>query len=134
MPIEKMLAEECDVLCLQETWLTKQDLGGLSDLHPGYVGVGEATTDLNSGLLRGCVTGGVAIMWRSCHGHLISEVRLGVDWAIGIEYRSADHYLYIINIYAPYECRDNEPLYLERMAYLSAFIDNLRFDMYISYW
>ncbi|ELU02426.1 hypothetical protein CAPTEDRAFT_204234, partial [Capitella teleta] len=115
MPIEKMLAEECDVLCLQETWLTKQDLGGLSDLHPGYVGVGEATTDLNSGLLRGRVAGGVAIMWRSCHGHLISEVRLGVDWAIGIEYRSADHHFYIITIYAPYECRDNEPLYLERM-------------------
>ncbi|ELU10933.1 hypothetical protein CAPTEDRAFT_212303 [Capitella teleta] len=108
-----------------ETWLTKQDLGGLSDLHPGYVGVGEATTDLNSGLLRGCVAGGVAIMWRSCHSHLISEVRLGVDWAIGIEYRSADHHFYIINIYAPYECRDNEPLYLEKMACLSAFIDNL---------
>ena len=125
LPVEKMLAERCDVLCVQETWLTKQDLGGLSSLHPDYVGAGEATTNLNDGLVRGRVPGGVAILWRACHGHLISELRLGVDWAIGIEYRSADQHFYIINIYAPYECSDNEPLYLERLAYLSAFIADL---------
>ena len=33
------------IICLQETWFTKQDLANLNALHPGCHGTGVATVD-----------------------------------------------------------------------------------------
>ena len=34
-----------DIVCVQETWYTKQDLEQLNSLHPAYHGTGVATID-----------------------------------------------------------------------------------------
>ena len=34
-----------DIVCVQETWYTKQDLEQLNNLHPAYHGTGAATID-----------------------------------------------------------------------------------------
>lgn len=44
------LLDECDILCLQETWLAKQDLDKLNALHKDFHGAGESTTDLSNTL------------------------------------------------------------------------------------
>lgn len=60
--VDKLL-EECDILCLQETWLPKQDLERLNTLHANFHGVGESTTDLCDKIAHGRIPGGVAILW-----------------------------------------------------------------------
>ncbi len=50
------LFKDCDILCLQETWLAKQDLGVLNGINSVFHGVGESITDLNK-LIRGCISG-----------------------------------------------------------------------------
>ena len=44
--VDKLL-EACDILCVQETFLPKQDLEGLNSLHEDFYGAGESTTDLS---------------------------------------------------------------------------------------
>ena len=41
------LHAECDILCLQETFIAKQDLEKLNTLNENFLRVGESTTDLS---------------------------------------------------------------------------------------
>ena len=56
---------ETDIVCFQETFYTKQDLPFLNCISPNFHGVGTATVDAESGIIRGHASGGVAILWRS---------------------------------------------------------------------
>ena len=56
---------DCDIIWLQETWFSKQDLEVLSSLHPEFHGTGVATIDYRDKLYKGHPSGRVAIMWRS---------------------------------------------------------------------
>ena len=79
------LLESTDILCLQETFLAKQDLDRLNTVNDNFHGAGESTTDLSMGILRGRIPGGVAIFWHKKYDPLISVIRLEVDWAIAIK-------------------------------------------------
>ena len=102
------LMERCDILCVQETFLAKQDLGGLNSIHRDFHGAGESTTDLSAKVVRGRIPGGVATMWNKKYDQLVNVIRLGVDWAIGIELCCNDKKIIILNVYTPYECMKNE--------------------------
>ena len=54
-PTVQMLLNDNDnaIICLQETWFTKQDLAHLNDLHPGFHGTGVATVDNRDALYHG---------------------------------------------------------------------------------
>ena len=52
--------QNCDILCLQETFLPKQDLAKLNSFSDNSHGAGESTTDLTMGIVRGRIAGGVA--------------------------------------------------------------------------
>ena len=124
--------ESCDVLCVQETFLPKQDLERLNSLHKDFYGVGESTTDMSEKIVRGRIPGGVAILWNKKYDQLVNVVRLDVDWAIGIEFNCSDRKLIILNIYTPYGCSQNEDAYLNRLAHIMSFIqDNLSTCIYV---
>ena len=55
---------ENDIVCVQETWYSKQDLEQLNSLHPAYHGTGVATIDNIDSLYHGHPPGGVSILWR----------------------------------------------------------------------
>ena len=59
--VDKLL-ETCDALCVQETFLPKQDLERLNSLHKDFYGAGESTTDLSTRIVRGRIPGGVAVL------------------------------------------------------------------------
>ena len=122
--VEKLF-KVADIVCLQETWLAKQDLAGLNSLNRNFHGIGESTTDLNDKHLRGRIPGGVAILWNTRHEHVISELRLNVDWAVGILIKVRDRLLAIINVYMPYEKYRNEREYINRLAFIKSYIDEL---------
>lgn len=112
-----------DILCIQETFLPKQDLGRLNSLNDDFHGVGESTTDLSMGIVRGRISGGVAIMWHKRYDPNISVIRLNVDWCIAIKVLCGNTVFIILNVYTPYECYDNEAEYLQRLAFIDSFIE-----------
>ena len=121
--VDKLL-EICDILCIQETFLAKQDLERLNSLHKDFYGAGESTTDLSSKIVRGRIPGGVAILWNKKYDQFVNVVRLDVDWAIGVEFNCNDKKFIILNIYTPYECYQNEGEYLNRLACVMSFIQD----------
>lgn len=88
--IVDQLLEHCDILCLQETFLAKQDLKGLNSISDSFHGAGESTTDLSLGIKRGRIPGGVAILWNKKLDSAINVIRLGVDWCIAIHLTQRD--------------------------------------------
>lgn len=118
------LQEACDVLCVQETFLSKQDLEGLNSLLKDFYGAGESSTDLSTRIVHSGIPGGVALLWHTKYDQLINVVRLDVDWAIGIQFKCGDKNFTILNIYTPYECSQNKDEYLDRLACVMAFIQD----------
>ena len=57
------LLEVSDIVCLQETWPTKQDLVGLNTISANFHGIGESTTDLNDKIVHGSRKD----TWWCCH-------------------------------------------------------------------
>ncbi len=69
------LLEERDILCLQRTWLSKQDLDKLNSLHMNFHGAGKSTTDLSTNIVQGRIPGGVAILWNCKYDMLVRVIR-----------------------------------------------------------
>ena len=66
---------ECDVLCIQETWLLDCSLHKLNTAHENYRGSGISGVDSSSDVLQGRPYGGEAILWRKALSQNISVVR-----------------------------------------------------------
>ncbi len=118
------LLNECDILCLQETWLAKRDLDKLNTIHKDFHGAGESTTDLSTKLIKGRITGGVAILWNCKYHPMVKVIRLNVDWAIGIDIYFSVKKISILSIYTPYESCEYEDEFLNRLAFTHSFIED----------
>ncbi len=64
---------------------TKQDLDQFNSLNDKFNGAGESTTDTGMDLIKGRISGGVAILWEKNLDLLVEVVRLDVDWCIAIQ-------------------------------------------------
>lgn len=120
--VDKLL-ESCDVLCVQETFLPKQDLEDLNSVHKDFYGAGESTTDLSTKIVKCKIPGGDAVLLHKKFDQ-VNVVRLDVDWAIGIEFSGGGKRFIILNIYTPYERPQNEDEYLNRLACVMSFIQD----------
>lgn len=99
--------QNADIVCIQETFLSKQDLDKLNSVNDDFYGVGESTTDLSLGIVCGRIPGGVAILWHKKYDSLISVFRLEVDWCIAIKVEHNKNVFVIFNVYTPYEFCQN---------------------------
>ena len=88
--------------------MCKQDLDKLNSINANFHGIGESTTDARDGFLQGRISGGVAVLWNIAYESHISELRLEKDWAVGIEIEYEKRKIVIINVYMPYQSRENE--------------------------
>ena len=59
------LFEKADIIALQETHYSKQNIKYLNSLHDHFVGIGAAKVDESEGVKKGRYPGGVAIVWRT---------------------------------------------------------------------
>lgn len=57
------LLQNCDILCLQEPFLTKQDLDKLNSFNDNFHRAGTSTAILTMVVVRGWIAGGVATLW-----------------------------------------------------------------------
>ena len=75
--------DSIDIICMQETFLSKQDLSCLNVIHKDYQGIGTSTSDTRDGLLKGHPSGGVAILYRNKQAKHITPIYFNLDWVIG---------------------------------------------------
>lgn len=62
----------------------------------------------------------------------MKSIRLDVDWCIGSQYTYKGSSFVILNVNTPYESRENEAEYLNRLAFINAFIqDNNKSSLYL---
>ena len=116
---------DVDIVCLQETWLSKQDLNCLNTLHVDFHGVGAATVDYRDGLRRGHNPGGVAIMWRKCLDASVEVLTYEVDWLTGIQISHDNKNYVILCVYMPYESIHNEDAFIENLGIITSIIDDI---------
>ena len=78
--VNTIMNKDVDILCLQETWYSKQDLSCLNMLHEDFHGIGASTVDYSDGLRRGHNPGGVAILWRNAYDKYLTPLALDLKW------------------------------------------------------
>ena len=117
--------DDIDIVCLQETWFSKQDLGSLNTLDSDGHDTGAATVDYRDRLCRGHNPGGVAILWRTCLDMHAACLNLDIDWLTGIEINYNNQKYVILCAYMPYESLDHEDLFLEHIDTLKAITEDL---------
>ena len=122
----KELQEICDVakiICLQEHWLSKQQLVTLSTIHENFKSTGASPLDAEQTLLTGRPYGGVAILWHNSLDAMITIINLNDDWMCGISVNTGTKKFIILCVYLPYECRDNLDKYIFCLSRLVSVID-----------
>ena len=118
------LTKGVGIICLQETWLAKQELGRLNSLSDSYHGIGAACVDYEAGLARGRNHGGVAILWHKGLGNHVEKIDIDANWAVGILLRFGSRVLLLLNVYLPYERPDNTDEYLEKVGIIASIIED----------
>ena len=116
------------VLALQETWLAKQELH-LLNAFVDYDAFGVSKTDYESSLPVGRNSGGVAFLWNQALTSTfnIRPCDYGHDWLAGLDLidKVTNVKYSIINVYLPYNCRDNIDLFVECIGILQYILEEM---------
>ena len=120
-----MNEQDVDIICLQETWLSKQELNCLNTLHTDFHGSGVAIVDYRDGLRRGHNPGGVAIMWRKRFDSCVEVLNFDTDWLTGIKLSQNNKSYVILCVYMPYESADNEDAFVEKLGVISSIMEDI---------
>ena len=102
----KLLLEKSDIVCIQELWLSKQEINyeinNVSAIHHGF---GVSPVDESSKFIHGRKYGGVAIMWNQTLDTMVEPLQLEEElgWISGIYLTVDRRKMLILNVYLPYE-------------------------------
>lgn len=101
------ICNKCDILFLQETWLSAQELHILSNVHSDFYGRGVSSVDEADGILTGRPFGGLAVLWKkslgsSCCVELLDDTRLML-----CKISNGPHSIALLNVYLPYDNGSN---------------------------
>ena len=122
--IDSLLAK-CDILCLQELMLTKQECMLLNSCHSDYYGYGVSPVDATLGIISGRPYGGVGFLWKKGLDANVSIIECEFDWLCVIKICDGKKEYVLINVYLPYECVDNRDDYSDCLAKLNVVIENI---------
>ena len=125
-PSADEIISEFDIFCLHETMLTKQECSVLNNFHCEYYGYGVSPVDASQGSIRGRPHGGVGFLWKNKLDNHVSIVDCEYDWMCCMKINNGGgREYYLINVYLPYECTDNRDEFVDCLAKLGVFIDNI---------
>ena len=115
----RQLCDANDIIFLQETWLTFEELSMLKSVHADFYADGVTAMDTSSGLLLGRPFGGIAILWRKSIGDCMQIHKYNDSRVMAIEYNNGNRKLLAVNIYMPCDDRStNSANYDEFIKYL----------------
>ena len=118
------LCTKNDIVLLQETWLTKQDLHLLKSVNQNFNGEGISNVDLCNGPLLGRPYGGLAILWKKSLDLSCSFLRYDDDCVIGLEIDyNRNGNLLLLNCYLPYECHENTEHFYQCLGNIASIIN-----------
>ena len=117
LEVEQLLSD-FDIVCLQETWLTKQQEGELKVMRKDINAIANSPNDDSLHITAGRKKEGVAILWNNKFDQFIVPHKYEYDWVVSIEILSDNKKMYIFNVYLPYDKLDNEEEYIDRLAKL----------------
>ena len=119
----KDLCEKNDILFLQETWLTEDELVLLKQIHSDFNGFGISAMDSSSCILTVRPHGGVGILYRNNLGKLCNEVKYNENRILGLEFDSMSHgKILFLNVYLPYQYADNHEEYDYCLGFIQSVI------------
>ena len=124
-PYIDRLLSKCDILCLQELMLTKQECMLLNSCHSEYYGYGVSPVDATLGVISGRPYGGFGFLWKKCFDASVSVNEFEFDWLCGIKICDGTKEYVLINVYLPYDCDDNRDDYSDCLAKLNVVIENI---------
>ena len=96
-------------LCLQETWLAKQQEEELKTMRKAYSAVSNSPNGDSLCIITGRKGEGLATLWNNKCGKFITTYKYGYDWVVSIEIATKTKKMYTFNSYLPY---DNKEEYL----------------------
>ena len=94
----RQLCDTHDIIFLQETWLSNDELSLLKCLHADFYADGVSAMDTTSGILIGRPFGGIGILWRKSIGACIQDHKYNTR-VMGIEFDNGNRKLLAVNIY-----------------------------------
>ena len=123
----RLLLDNNDFVCLQETWLSKSECQNINRMLPSIRGIAASPNDDSSAVLIGRQNKkeGVAILWKESLDTSVTPLVFDQDWIIGIKVNIMKHTFCLLNIYLPYDTRDNDDLYTERLGMLNAIMEEV---------
>ena len=107
-----------DIVCLQETWLTKQQEEELKVMRKDYSAVSNPPNDDSLCVTAGRKKEGVAILWNKKFDRFITSHKYEYDWVVSVEIAMDTKKMYIFNVYLPCDNVDNEEEFLDRISKL----------------
>ena len=91
------LCELYDVLLLQETWLSKQDLIRLGLINKDFMYHASSPVDLSTGPIIGRPFGGVATLYRKLLSNVVECLTSENDRIVPIVIRDSTHYSWLFS-------------------------------------
>ena len=103
--IAKLLSA-CDILFLQEHWLSEDQMCTLANVCSGHNAIGVSGFD-KTVVLRGRPYGGCAIFYRRSANCIVKIINTESNRVCAIQVRCDDYDLLLVSVYMPYESDDN---------------------------
>ena len=93
------LLESSQIIAIQETHYSQQDLKSINSLHESFVGFGVARINESGSIIQGNFSGGVAFLWRTELSKHIKQIELDVNWCVAIEVSMGSTKFILLNVY-----------------------------------
>jgi len=101
------IMKKYDIVCIQETWLRKYEENLFNSILPDFNYLCKSSMD-NDKFYRGRPFGGQCILWKNHLDDLVTPVDVDYDNICAISVTMGSKTVYIVNVYAPFNCNDNE--------------------------
>lgn len=111
---------------LQETWLMSSELDYLHTIHEDFYGRGLSAMKIEEGLICGRPHGGVGIMWRKNIGFQCCITEYNDPRIIGIELTKQDTAILLVNVYLPYDKKDNMEQYIYYLSLINSIVTDYK--------
>lgn len=93
---------ECDLFCLQETWLLNENLSKLGNIHDKYLYTGKSGVDSTRDILIGRPAGGVSILYHKSIAKYIECIDIAHPRLCSVILRSvSDVSILVTSVYMP---------------------------------
>ena len=124
-PYMDELLLKCDITCLQEFMITKQECVLLNSSHADCYSYGVSLLGASLGVITGRPYGGVGFIWKKHLDANVSIIECEYDWLCVIKISNSKKEYFLLNVYLPKECADNRDDYSDCLTKLNVVVENI---------